>query len=79
MERVQIILGYIVLFIQNYVISVGKMSGYMLDGRCLNPKKRKVLLFSESRPAQGSTSPPIQCVLRTILLELKRQKRDTDL
>jgi hypothetical protein len=43
--------------------SVGITTGYGLDGRGSNPGRGKIFVFSKaSRPALGTTQPPIQWV-----------------
>jgi hypothetical protein len=59
--------------------SVGAVMGYALDGRDLIPSKSKIFLFSiASRPAQGPTQPPIQCIPRAHSLGVKRLEREVD-
>jgi hypothetical protein len=48
-------------------------------GRSSSPGRFKNFLFSmSSRPALGSTQPPIQCVPGTLSLKVKRPVRESD-
>jgi hypothetical protein len=62
--------------------SVGIATGYGLDDwavRVKNPGKDKNFIFStSSRPALGSTQPPIQWVPGALSPEVKRQGREDD-
>jgi hypothetical protein len=46
--------------------AVGIATGYRLDGRCSIPGRDKIFLFTASRPALGSTQPPIQWVTEAL-------------
>jgi hypothetical protein len=64
------------------VSAVGIATGYELDGRGVrssSPGREKNFLFStSSRPALGSTQPPVQWVPGALSPEVKRPGREAD-
>jgi hypothetical protein len=60
---------------------VGIVIGYGLDnrgGRSSSPGRIKDFLFTSSRPALGSTQPPIQWVPEALSTGVKRPGREAD-
>jgi hypothetical protein len=77
-----LLLGSIVFFFRCRDSVVGIATGYGLDdrrGRSSSPGMVKNFLFStSSRPALGSTQPPIQLVPGALSPGVKRQGREAD-